>query len=130
MNPSKRKFPEATPEQNNGIKLTQIVQTRSPLDALKMLRAGQPIDIMLGYYVDSGEATKDVYMMDKLEKLHLLEELKQNKKAIQEDVKQKLREHNESLKQQNNDKKESATTTPQAASPGQEASPPPGGTQS
>jgi len=114
MNPSKRKFPKAKPEINTGKKMTQIIQTRSPLEAMKMLRAGHPIDTMLGYYVKSGEATKDVFMMDKLEKLHLLEELKQNQLQIKEDVQQKMREHNESLKQKN-DEQTKAAPAPQTA---------------
>jgi len=117
---SKRKFPVAKPEFNSGKKLTQIVQTRTPIQALQMLRAGQPIDIMLGYFVDRGEATKDVFMMDRLEKLHLLEELKENQRQIQEDVKQKMREHQESLNQQNNEQKQATsapTTTPAANAP-------------
>lgn len=89
---SRREFPQARPERNSGKKLTQIIQTRTPIDALKMLRAGQPIDQMLGYYVDRGEADKDVYMMDRLEKLHLLEELREQKRQAEEEIKQKLRE--------------------------------------
>jgi len=108
-----RTFPQAKPQRNNGKKLTKLIQTRSPIDAMRMLRAGQPIDIMLGYYVDRGEATKDVYMMDKLEKLHLLEELKQNQLAIKSDIEQKMREHQESLKQQTNE--QTATPGPQSA---------------
>lgn len=107
----KRKFPDAKPEKNNGKKMTQVIQTRTPIEALKMLRAGQPIDLMLGYYVERGEATKDVYMMDKIEKLHLIEELKQNKVAIKEDIAQKLREE-ESLKQKQQHDQRQASPAP------------------
>jgi len=110
---SRRVFPTAKPEFNSGKKLTQVIQTRTPIEALKMLRAGQPIDIMLGYFVDRGEASEDVYMMDKLEKLHLLEELKENQRQIKADVQQKMREHQESLKQQKNEQTE-ATPAPKA----------------
>jgi len=123
---SKRKFPAAKPEFNSGKKLTQIVQTRTPIEALKMLRAGQPIDIMLGYFVDRGEATKDVFMMDRLEKLHLLEELKENQRQIQEDIKQKMLEHEESLKQQINETE--ATSGKEAPAGAQTSSPQPTGT--
>jgi len=109
----KRKFPTAKPEFNSGKKLTQVIKTREPLEALQMLRAGQPIDIMLGYYVERGEASKDVYMMDRLEKLHMLEELKENQRQIEEEFKDKI----QSLKQQKNEQTKAApaeTTTPAA----------------
>ena len=79
---TKRVFPMARPEPNNGKKLTQLVQTRSPIDALRMLRAGQPIDVMLGWYVERGEADDDVFKMDRLDKLHKLEELKSRSQAL------------------------------------------------
>jgi len=115
----KRIFPTAKPEYNSGKKMTQVIQTRTPLEALKMLRAGQPIDLMLGYFVDRGEATKDVYMMDRIEKLHLLEELKENQRQIKEDVKQKMREQQESLKQQQHG--ESKATNAPTTAPAQNA---------
>lgn len=89
---SRRQFPVAKPEFNSGKKLTQVIQTRTPIEALKMLRAGQPIDQMLGYFVDRGEASDDVYMMDKLEKLHLLEDLREQSRQAKEEIQQKLRE--------------------------------------
>lgn len=98
----KRKFPAAKPEKNSGKKLTQIIKTRTPLEALKMLRAGQPIDQMLGYYVDRGEAMPDVYRMDKLEKLYLLEELREQSRQAQEEIKEKLSE-NSNLNNSNNE---------------------------
>lgn len=115
----KRKFPTAKPEKNSGKKLTQIIKTRTPLEALKMLRAGQPIDQMLGYYVDRGEAMPDVYRMDKLEKLHLLEELREQSRQAQEDIKQKILEaqENSNLNNSNNEQTASQGQTAPTQSP-------------
>lgn len=60
------------PDFNRGKKLVIPAKTRSPLEAVKMLRAGQPIDQMAGYYAGSGILEKDFYMMDDIDKLHAL----------------------------------------------------------
>lgn len=62
----------ATPEVNNEPKLTIPVKTRTPLEAFKMLRAGQPIDQAAGYYANNGTLEPDFFMMDPIEKLHAL----------------------------------------------------------
>jgi len=61
-----------SPERNSGNKLTIPVKTRSPLEAFKMLRQGQPIDRIAGYYEKEGMITKDFHFMDRIEKLHML----------------------------------------------------------
>jgi len=67
----------AKSEKNNGPKLTIPVRTRSPIEAFKMLRAGQPIDLAAGYYDEAGLVEPDFYFMDKLAKLHKLAEYKE-----------------------------------------------------
>jgi len=118
----KRVFPQAKPEPNNGKKITQLVQTRSPIDALKMLRAGQPIDIMLGYYVERGEADEDVFKMDRLEKLHKLEELKSRKDIFEKEIADKINIQSQFKQQQQNEQSE--------ATQAKASTPPAGGTHS
>lgn len=62
----------ASPDYNDGKVLTIPVKTRTPLEALKMLNAGNAIDQMAGYYSKSGVLEKDFYMMDNIDKLHAL----------------------------------------------------------
>jgi len=66
------KLGKVTPDRNSGLKLVIPVKTRTPLEALQMLRAGQPIDVAAGYYSESGILEKDFYMMDNIDKLHAL----------------------------------------------------------
>jgi len=63
-------------EVNRQPKLTIPVKTRTPLEAFQMLRAGQPLDQIGQVYHDRGEVGKDFFMMDKLEKLHKVAELR------------------------------------------------------
>lgn len=114
----KRVFPQAKPEPNNGKKITQLVQTRSPIEALKMLRAGQPIDIMLGWYVDRGEADADVFKMDRLEKLHKLEELKSRRIQLEKEITEQINIQSQFKQQQQNEQKNAGqdkTSSPSAA---------------
>jgi len=113
----------ATPEKNSGLKLTIPCRTRTPLEAFQMLRQGQPIDIMAGYYEREGMIEKDFYMMDKLEKFHKIAELKLREKVAKEENAAIMQHYNE-LKQQTNDKANQATQTPTAGPAG------PGGTVS
>jgi len=109
----------ATPEKNSGLKVTIPVRTRTPIEAFQMLRQGQPIDIMAGYYEREGMIEKDFYMMDKLEKFHKIAELKQREALAKQEIHAIQREYNE---QQNNQKNEAAkaqangqtTQTPQS----------------
>lgn len=66
----------ATPETNLKKSLTIPVKTRSPLEAFQMLRAGQPVDQALAYYVDQNGEDKDLFLMDKVEKLHAISRFK------------------------------------------------------
>jgi len=63
-----------SPERNSGRKLTIPVKTRSPLEAFTMLRQGQQIDRIAGYYEKEGLIKKDFHFMDRIEKLHMLAE--------------------------------------------------------
>lgn len=67
---------QATPEVNMHKSLTIPVRTRTPLEAFKMLRAGQPVDQALAYYTDQNSADKDLFLMDKVEKLHAIRKYK------------------------------------------------------
>jgi len=118
----KRKFPVAKGSPTPKTKITQIIQTRTPMEAWKMLRAGQPIDQMLGYYVDRGEAEKDVYMMDKLDKLHLLTELKERSKMLKDEIQTKVSDHNANLKQIEDERKSEAASAA-SETPTQNAAP-------
>ena len=112
----KRIFPTARPEPNNGKKLAQLVATRSPIDALKMLRAGQPIDVMLGWYVETGQAEADVFQMDRLDKLHKLEELKSRSEALKREITDAIQLHNLNNQQnEQNQASQAQTSTPSAA---------------
>jgi len=67
---------QATPEVNLHKSLTIPVKTRTPIEAFIMLRAGQPVDKMLAYYTDQNGADKDLFLMDKVEKLHAIRKYK------------------------------------------------------
>lgn len=80
------KYGTATPEKNKGPKLTIPVKTRTPLEAYKMLLAGQPIDQIGQMYHIDGKVDKDFFMMDKTEKLRKLAELRQERDAAKGDI--------------------------------------------
>jgi len=90
----------ASPEKNNGQKLTIPVKTRSPLEAFKMLRAGQPVDQLGNYYHDQGLVGKDFFLLDKVEKLHKIAELKEREADLKADYDSQLAVYNEQIKQQ------------------------------
>jgi len=96
---SQRKFPKAKPEPNNGQKMVMIVKTRSPMEAYQMLRQGMPIDQALGYYLKQGLVDKDVWLMDNVEKLHLLQRVREMKAGHQEDIEELTRQAEEERKQ-------------------------------
>jgi len=109
----------ASPEKNSGIKLTIPCRTRTPLEAFQMLRQGQPIDIMAGYYEREGMIEKDFYMMDKLEKYHKIAELKMREKIAKQEIDAVQRQYNEQqtfLKNEADKQKagSQATSTPPA----------------
>lgn len=66
----------AKAEVNNKQSLTIPVRTRTPLEAFQMLRAGQPVDQALAYYIDQNGADKDLFLMDKVEKLQAIADYK------------------------------------------------------
>jgi len=68
---------KVTPERNSGLKLAQVMSTRTPLQAFQLLRMGHPIDVMAGYYEEQGILESDFYMMDRIQKLHALAKYKQ-----------------------------------------------------
>jgi len=110
----------ATPEKNNGPKLTIPVRTRTPLEAFQMLRQGQPIDIMAGYYEREGMIEKDFFMMDKLEKHHKIAELKQREYVAKQEalaIQQEYNDQQQILKNEA-DKKSSGEVAKAAPQPG------------
>lgn len=91
-------------EVNNKGSLTIPVRTRTPLEAFQMLRAGQPVDQALAYYIDQNEADKDLFMMDKVEKLHAIAEYRNRaeyaRKVFDDDlIKYKLMQDEEKAKE-------------------------------
>jgi len=90
---SKRKFPQAKPDKNNGVKLTMVVKTRSPIEAYHMLRQGQPIDQAIGYYVENGVLDKDIFLMDNVEKLHTLAKFRELKEQHKSDIEQMVSDY-------------------------------------
>lgn len=75
---------QSTPERNNGPKLTIPVKTRSPLEAITMLRKGDNIDQMVGYYTDHGIDTTDFFLKDRIQKLHMLNNYRDRVKELEE----------------------------------------------
>lgn len=93
----------ATPEINNGPKLTMVVQTRSPLEAFNMLRMGHPIDLAAGYYHQQGIQEEDFFMQDQIGKLHALARYKEmviQHKTDVEDLQRQAKAEQEVTKQQ------------------------------
>jgi len=107
----------ASSEKNSGIKLTIPCRTRTPLEAFQMLRQGQPIDIMAGYYEREGMIEKDFYMMDKLEKFHKIAELKQREAVAKQEIDAVQRQYNESLKQKQHDAEKAKADSKAATTP-------------
>lgn len=97
------KYGTATPERNSGQKLTIPVKTRTPLEAYKMLLAGQPIDQIGQMYHIQGVLDKDFFMMDKTEKLRKLSELRTQRDQSKTDIEYYSQLYNESLKAQQNE---------------------------
>ncbi|WNK13958.1 MAG: hypothetical protein [Microvirus sp.] len=94
----------ATPEKNNGKKLTIPVKTRTPLEAFKMLAAGQPVDVAAGVYDDQGILPGSFYMMDTTAKLHALANIRQERDYYKNEIsnlsKQYQDEQNQAAAQQ------------------------------
>jgi len=91
----------AKPEKNSGKKLTLPVKTRTPLEAYQMLVAGQPIDQIGEMYHVQGKVDKDFFMMDKLEKLHKIKELRAQSENAKGDIQYYVSLYNESIAAQN-----------------------------
>lgn len=96
--------PKVTPEKNNSPKMTIPVKTRTPLEAYKMLLAGQPIDQIGQMYHIDGKVDKDFFMMDKTEKLRKIAELRQQRDSTKGDIEYYAQLYNETiLKQKQNE---------------------------
>jgi len=80
----KPKYGEVRSHRTSSPSLTIPVKTRTPLEAFQMLRQGQPIDIMAGYYNE--DIKDDFWMMDKTAKLHALAELKAGNIQREKDI--------------------------------------------
>lgn len=107
----------ATPEKNSGIKLAIPCRTRSPLEAFQMLRQGQPIDIMGGYYEKEGMIEKDFFLMDKLEKFHKIAELKMRETIAKQEIDAIQRQYNEQQTYIKNEAEKSKADSQAAATP-------------
>lgn len=86
---------KAKAEKNSGPKLTIPVATRTPLQAFQMLRMGQPIDQVAGYYEEQGMLEPDFYMMDKIQKLHALASYKEKAASAKKDIDDFIQADNE-----------------------------------
>jgi len=106
-----RKKGIAKPEPNSGEKLVLVVRTRSPLEAYKMLLAGQPVDQTIGWYQSqTGDSdVQDVFMMDIPQKLRYINELKERVAIQRSDIEALTQEVNSisNHKQQQNERSES-----------------------
>lgn len=103
--------PKVTPEKNNSPKLTIPVKTRTPLEAFKMLQAGQPVDQIGQMYHLQHKVDKDFFMMDKTEKLRKIAELRSRADICKTDIEYYSSLYNESLlKQKENEVQQSGET--------------------
>lgn len=93
----------AKAEVNNEPSLTIPAQTRTPLEAFKMLRAGQPIDLVQGYYEKKGLVTKDFYMMDKTERLRALAQFREQESMYRSDYEEQLKQYQSQFKNEVNE---------------------------
>lgn len=92
----------AKPEVNSGKKLTLPARTMSPVEAYKALRQGQAIDQIGQMYHVSGHVDKDFFLMDKTEKLHKLQELRERRDIYKNDAEYWLGVYKEALAANNN----------------------------
>jgi len=95
------RFRSARPEINNGPHLTIPVKTRTPLEAFELLKQGNPVDVMGGYYQEEGYAGDDFFMLDKTAKLHKLAEFRQLEEQCKADIlaaNAVISNHNQSIK--------------------------------
>lgn len=97
----------AKPEKNTKPSITLLSRTRTPLEAFQMLRQGQTVDIMAGYYDTQQLLSKDFWMMDKTAKLHHLAELKTLEHELKKDIefqKSAINQANQILKNEQENK--------------------------
>lgn len=106
----------ASPEKNNSPSITLHVKTRTPLEAFQMLRQGQPIDVMAGYYEE--HLSDDFWMMDKTEKLRTLAYLKADSAQRYSDIESQLAEIEANQIKQKNDEAKAAKEASDKASKG------------
>lgn len=84
-------------DKNSGLVLTIPVKTMDSLEAMKLLRAGHPIDVAAGYYSQSGILEKDFYMMDNIDKLHALAAYREQMAIHKSDYESQVAAANEEL---------------------------------
>jgi len=80
------RFRQPQPEINRGPRLTIPVKTRTPLEAFQLLKQGNPVDVMGGYFQSEGYLGDDFFMLDKTAKLHKLAELRELEAACKADI--------------------------------------------
>lgn len=88
------------PDYNRGHKLVLHAQTRNPVEAFAMLKAGHPIDQAAGYYEKKGVDITDFFMLDKIGKLKALASYRE----IVEQGKKELAEFNDAVSKKNAEK--------------------------
>lgn len=122
-----RKFREARPERNNGPHLTIPVKTRSPIEAFELLRQGNAVDVMGGYFEEQGYIGDDFFMLDKTAKLHKLAELREIERQAGEDILQANRDiitHNQKVQDEIRKQKSAAASGQQTQPAGQQSAGP------
>lgn len=88
----------AKSEANSGISLTIPVRTRTPLEAFELLRQGQPVDRVAGYYAEQGMDITNFFLLDKVEKLHKIAEFKQNEALLRAEIDSAIINHQNQIK--------------------------------
>lgn len=112
------RFRQPQPERNTGPHLTIPVKTRSPLEAMQLLKQGNPVDVMGGYFEQEGYVGDDFFMLDKIAKLHKLAELRQLEAAAKADIKEAsdvINSHNQKVQDEIRKQKNSQVTQGQQA---------------
>lgn len=78
----------AKAERNGSPSLTLPIKTRTPLEAFNLLRQGHPIDQAIGYYDGKDMVTDEIWMLDKVAKLHKLAEFRGREAMLSASIKE------------------------------------------
>jgi len=102
-------------EKNSGPSLTIPVRTRSPIEAFEMLRQGQPVDRVAGYYAEQGMDITDFFLLDKVEKLHKIAQFKNDEALLRADIERSISIYNQQIKDNEESQAESKPHAPGGA---------------